>query len=79
MVFDKPTGNAAWGKLSIGKYNLFLQIPLTLLISSIVCTYETLGNKMTGLTTECTAQQIQRCRHLGIGAGAGIICCQLLQ
>jgi hypothetical protein len=26
-VFDKPTGNAARGKLSIGKYNLFLQIP----------------------------------------------------
>jgi hypothetical protein len=59
LVFDKLTGNAVWGKLSIGKYNLSLQIPFTLLVSNIVCTYETLGNKMARLTTECTAQQIQ--------------------
>jgi hypothetical protein len=58
-VFYKPNGNAAWGKLAIGKYNLSLQIPFTLLVSNIVCTYETLGNKMAGLTTECAAQWIQ--------------------
>jgi hypothetical protein len=38
-VFDKPIGNAAWSKLSIGKYNLSLWIPFTLFISNIVCTY----------------------------------------
>jgi hypothetical protein len=27
-VFDKPTRNAAQGKLSIGKYNLSLWVPL---------------------------------------------------
>jgi hypothetical protein len=41
MVFDKLTGNAAWGKLSIGKYNLSLRIYFTLLVSNIVRTYET--------------------------------------
>jgi hypothetical protein len=45
MVFDKPTGNAVRGKLSIGKYNLSLQILFTLLFSNIVCTYETLTIK----------------------------------
>jgi hypothetical protein len=35
-VFDKLTGNAVQGKLSIG---LSLQIPFTLLISNIVYTY----------------------------------------
>jgi hypothetical protein len=59
LVFDKLTRNAAWGKLSIGKYNLSLWIPFTLLVSNIVCTYETLSNKMAGLITECTAQWIQ--------------------
>jgi hypothetical protein len=72
MVFDKPTRNAVWGKLSIGKYNLSLQIPFTLLVSNIVCTYETLGNKMAGLTAECAAQWIQGSLRLGVGARAGM-------
>jgi hypothetical protein len=59
LVFDEPTRNAAQGKLSIGKYNLSLWIPFTLLVSNIVHTYETLGNKIAGLTTECAAQWIQ--------------------
>jgi hypothetical protein len=29
MVFDKLPGNVPWGKLFIGKYNLFLWIPFT--------------------------------------------------
>jgi hypothetical protein len=59
MVFDEPTRNAAWGILSIGKYDLSLWISFTLLISNIIHTYETLSNKMARLTTECAAQQIQ--------------------
>jgi hypothetical protein len=78
VVFDKLTVNAAWSKLSIGKYNLSLWIPFTLLISNIVHTYKTLGNKMAGLTTEYTAQRIQRYRCLGIGTGASSICHRLL-
>jgi hypothetical protein len=39
-VFNKPTRNATRGKLSIGKYNLSLQIPFTLLINNIVRTYQ---------------------------------------
>jgi hypothetical protein len=49
-VFNKPTRNAAPGKLSIEKYNLSLRIPFTLLVSNIIRTYETLGDKMAGLT-----------------------------
>jgi hypothetical protein len=56
MVFDKLTRNAAWGKLSIGKYNISLWIPFTLLVSNIVSIYETLGNKMARLAAECAAQ-----------------------
>jgi hypothetical protein len=54
MVFDKPSGNAMWGILSIGKYDLSLRIPFTLLVSNVIHTYETLGNEMAGLTTEYT-------------------------
>jgi hypothetical protein len=39
MVFDKLTRNAVQGKLPIGKYNLSLRIPFTLLVSNIVHTY----------------------------------------
>jgi hypothetical protein len=79
MVFDKPTRNATWGVLSIGKYYLSLRIPFTLLVSNVIHTYETLGNEMARLTTECTAQWIQRSCRLGIGAGAGMICRRLLR
>jgi hypothetical protein len=72
-VFDKPTGNTAWGKLSIGKYNLSLQIPFTLLVSNIIHTYKALGNKIARSAAECTAQWIQHSHCLGIGAGAGMI------
>jgi hypothetical protein len=78
-VFDKLTGNAAWGVLPIGKDYLSLWIPFTLLVSNIICTYEALGNKMSGLTAECAGQRIQCSCHLGVGAGAGMICRQLLQ
>jgi hypothetical protein len=74
MVFDKLTWNAAWSILSIGKYDLSLQISFTLLVSNIICTYETLGNKMAGLAAECAAQWIQHSCRLGVGAGAGMIC-----
>jgi hypothetical protein len=79
MVFNKPTGNAVRGVLSIGKDYLSLQIPFTLLISNIICTYKALGNTMSGSTAECTGQRIQHSRRLGIGAGAGMGCCRLLQ
>jgi hypothetical protein len=45
MVFDEPTGNAVQGILSIGKHDLSLRIPFALLVSNIIRTYETLGNK----------------------------------
>jgi hypothetical protein len=63
-VFDTPPGNAAWGVLSIGKDNLSLWIPFTLLVSNVIYTYKTLGNEMARLATECTAQQIQCSHHL---------------
>jgi hypothetical protein len=78
-VLDKPTGNASRGILSIGKNDLSLRIPFTLFISNVIRTYETLSNKMAGLATECTAQRIQCSRHLGVGAGAGMVCRQLLR
>jgi hypothetical protein len=34
---------------------------------------------MARLAAECTAQWIQRSRHLGVGAGAGMRCRQLLR
>jgi hypothetical protein len=37
MVLDEPTGNASRGVLSIGKNDLSLRIPFTLLVSNIVC------------------------------------------
>jgi hypothetical protein len=55
-VFDKLSGNAAWGKLFIGKYNLSLQIPFTLLVSNIVCTYETLGHQGVNFGVELCPQ-----------------------
>jgi hypothetical protein len=77
-VFDEPTGNAARGVLSIGKNDLSLRIPFTLLVSDVICTYQALSNKMSGLTAECAGQQIQRSCHLGVGAGAGMGCRRLL-
>jgi hypothetical protein len=59
MVFDVPTGNAAWSILSIGKNYLSLQISFTLLVSNVIHIYQTLGDKMAGLAAECTAQWIQ--------------------
>jgi hypothetical protein len=50
----------------------------TLLISNIVCTYETLCNKMARLIAECVAQWIQHICCLGVGVGAGMGCHQLL-
>jgi hypothetical protein len=79
MVFDEPSRNAAQGVLSIGKNNLSLQIPFTLLISNIIRTYETLSNKMAGLAAEGTAQRIQCSCRLGVGAGAGMICRRFVQ
>jgi hypothetical protein len=61
------------------KNDLPLWIPFTFLVSNIICTYETLGNEMAGLTAEYAAQRIQRSRHLGIGTGAGMSCHQLLR
>jgi hypothetical protein len=63
---------------SIGEDDLSLRIPFILLISNIIHTYKTLGNEMARLTAECAAQWIQHSRHLGIGAGAGMVCHQLL-
>jgi hypothetical protein len=76
-VSDKPTGNAAQGVLFIGKNNISLQIPFTLLVSDAICTYHALCNKMSGLTAEYAGQQIQRSRCLGVGASMG--CRRLLQ
>jgi hypothetical protein len=74
-VLDEPTRNTSWGILSIGKNDHSLQIPFILSVSNVIRTYETLSNKMAGLAAEYTAQWIQRSRHLGIGAGAGMVCC----
>jgi hypothetical protein len=64
--------------LSIGKNYLSLQIPFTLLVSDVLCAYQALGNKMSGLTAECAGQRIQHSRCLGVGAGAGMGCRRLL-
>jgi hypothetical protein len=77
-VLDVPTGNASRSILSIGKNYPSLQIPFTLLVSNVIHTYETLGNEMAGLAAECAAQWIQ-CSCLGISAGAGVVCRQLLR
>jgi hypothetical protein len=42
MVFNKLTGNALRGILSIGKNNLSLRIPFTLFVSNVIHTYQTL-------------------------------------
>jgi hypothetical protein len=78
MVFNKPIGNAVWSVLPVGKDNLPLQIFFTLLVSNIICTYETLGNEMARLSTECAGQGIQRSRRLSVGAGACMRCRRLL-
>jgi hypothetical protein len=62
MVFDKPTGNAVQDKPCIGKYNLSLWIPVSLLVSNILHTYQTLRNKMARLTTMHSSMVIRH-RH----------------
>jgi hypothetical protein len=77
-VLDELPGNAAWSVLPVGKDNLPLWISLALLISDIICTYETLSNEMTRLSAECTGQRIHQSHRLSVGAGAGMRCCRLL-